>query len=79
MTAVRVIEQASVEQTELGFVVTLDGVRYPKTLPWQVCVFASRTHARRFAGALDAEDMPLCHELIAKHGLFYSYTETDGG
>jgi len=63
--------RAQIERHELGFLVTLAGRPYPKTLPDTICVFASELGAREFADALNDDDIARCHDLIAKHGRFY--------
>lgn len=58
---------AVVELHSLGFVVKWNGRPMPKTLPDELAVFKSRTWARRYAEALDADDMARCHEITTGH------------
>jgi hypothetical protein len=62
-----------IEPTGLGFHVTRAGLPVPgKVYPPAVLTFASRTHAREYAQAIDAEDATEADRLIVEHGRWWS-------
>ena len=62
-----------VELTGLGFLVTRDGEPVPaRVYPPALLTFASKTHARAYAKAIDSDDATVAHRLIAEHGRWWA-------
>lgn len=67
------MSHATVEVLAPGFVVKVDGRPYPKAYPAdRVLIFRGVRAARRFAAAIDRDDMTACHELIERYGEWYA-------
>lgn len=72
MTVVLTVGRCEIELTQLGFFVTSDGAPVPaQVYPPALLTFASKSHARAYAKAIDSDDTVAAHELIARHGRWW--------
>jgi hypothetical protein len=69
---VLMVGTCQVELTAYGFHVTREGVPVPdKVHPPAVLTFASKSHARAYATAIDGDDADEAHRLIDAHGRWW--------
>jgi hypothetical protein len=72
------VGSCQVELTKLGFLVTQDGepvparVFAPAVQGAALLLFESKSHAGAYAKAIDTDDMPEAHRLIAEHGRWWA-------
>lgn len=73
MSVVLTVGRCAVELTPIGFLVTRDGEPVPAQVhPPALLTFASKSHARLYAAAIDAGDAAEAHALISKHGRWWA-------
>lgn len=67
------VGECTVELGPLGFMISRDGAPVPPRVhPPALLTFASKTHARAFAKAIDADDAAEAHRLIEAHGRWWA-------
>lgn len=73
MTVVATVGSCAVEVTGRGFLVTQDGDPVPaQVYPPALLTFASKSHARQYAAAIDSGDTAEAHRLIVEHGRWWA-------